>query len=111
MLYFYSCYFFKCFRVFITHAPCFEKCFFYNFMRYMYYFPMVVCLWFYAHGDALMEWWCLAIIIADKEILQNIADISPVMCSWLHAHGDVPMVMRPWWKLVKITYKQNNKLF
>ena len=38
--------------------------------------PMVVCLWFYAHGDALMEWWCLAIIIADKEILQNIADIS-----------------------------------
>ena len=53
---------------------------------------MVVCPWFYAHGGVLMEWWCLAIIIADKELLQNIADISPVMRSWLHAHGGV----RPW---------------
>ena len=46
--------------------------------------PMVVCPWFYAHGGVLMEWWCLAIIIADKELLQNIADIS---------HGGVPMVL------------------
>ena len=46
----------------------------------------------YAHGGVLMEWWCLAIIIADKELLQNIADISPVMCPWLHAPDISPVV-------------------
>ena len=54
--------------------------------------PMALCLWLYAHGGVLMEWWCLAIIIADKELLQNIADISPVMCLWLHAPDISPVV-------------------
>ena len=77
--------------------------------------PMALCLWLYAHGGVLMEWWCLAIIIADKELLQNIADISHggvsmapcsrhlpggvlmVMRSWFYAHGSISIEVLPWW--------------
>ena len=58
----------------------------------------------FSHGDVFMEWWCLAIIIADKEILQNIADISHggapmVLCPLKCAHGGVLM---EWWCLAII---------
>ena len=58
--------------------------------------PMVVCSWFYAHGDVPMVMRCTSLKCSHGDVL-HLIEVRP----WLYApdisHGDVPMVLCPWW--------------